>query len=467
MRSKLSRNSITTIVVLYLLVGFIFLINVPDFLTTKENFEYLYILFSYYVVGMIWIRHIDRHGFFIFEPATMVMSLTFITFSVEPMISMIQNDMGIGSFYVFDGCFKATTIYIIAAVTFLFSYYKGTRQFEIESSEEKEVYEYGNKNFYIAFLIWLLAFLVQIVDLIANGYSIQYIFSLGSTGSMENAEGGLGIFGNIRYFMVTALLYMDIYAKNKKTVWLCRGLSILLAMLRGYRWIIIVYVLSPIVLYAYVKKKSPRLKNIVVLAIIMMVFVGAMQFVRTSLREGNGLGNYNQELNFNLSYIWGAFQGNFDLYKTLYGAVTYFPSSAFYTLGQQMIYLTIVTIIPRSIWPSKPYSIIDSVYKVHFMGEGAVRGHWAYAQLTEFYIEFGIIGVIVCMYIFGRFCKYLRELPLYQNRTVHDVVTASFFFPMLMQLVIRGYMPLNFWPVVFILLPVFIMKHGFSKHDPI
>ena len=101
------------------------------------------------------------------------------------------------------------------------------------------------------------------------------------------------------------------------------------------------------------------------------------------------------------------------------------------------------------------------------MGEGAVRGHWAYAQMTEFYIEFGIIGVIICMYLFGRFCKYLRQLPLPSNRTVHGVVVASFFFPMLMQLVIRGYTPLNFWPIVFILIPVFIMKHFVSYNEPI
>ncbi len=466
MRSRLSKKNMNMVVILYLVVGFIFLLKIPDFLTSKEVFEYIFVLMSYFLVGIIWIKYINDYGIFIFEPVTMVMGITFITFSVEPMVSMIQNDMGIGSFYVFNGCIKATSIYIVGIITFLFAYYNGSLVFEMKEVKQSQPVK-NDRILHIAFIIWLVAFCVQVIDLVANGYSINYIFSLGSTGSMENTEGGLGIFGNIRYFMVTALLYMDIYSKNKKFVWLCRCLSILLAILRGYRWIVIVYVLSPIVLYAYVKRKSPKFKNIITLALILVIFIGAMQFVRTSLREGNGLGNYNKEINFNLAYIWGAFQGNFDLYKTLYGAVTYFPSTSFYTLGQQMIYLTIATIIPRSIWPTKPYSVIDTVHKVYFMGEGAVRGHWAYAQMTEFYIEFGIIGVIICMYLFGRFCKYLRQLPLPSNRTVHGVVVASFFFPMLMQLVIRGYTPLNFWPIVFILIPVFIMKHFVSYNEPI
>lgn len=28
------------------------------------------------------------------------------------------------------------------------------------------------------------------------------------------------------------------------------------------------------------------------------------------------------------------------------------------------------------------------------MGQGSIDGAWAYAQLTEFYIEFGIIGTL-------------------------------------------------------------------------
>lgn len=466
MRSIISRRGIIFLIALYLTVGLVFLLKLPNGLTVKEMTSYLFVLASYFIVGFIWIVQIDKHGFFIFEPATMVIGLTFITFSVEPMISVIQGDLGIGSFYVFDGCKKATIIYMIAILIFMFGYYNGSNFME-QKEDDGTIYQ-NDRIQHLALVIWCGAFILQVVDLISNGYSLNYIFSLGSSGALENVEdGGLGIFGNIRYFMVTALLYLDVYSKNKKSVWILRMLSVLLSVLRGYRWIVVIYILSPIVLYAYMKRKSPKMKTIIVLICTLAIIIGAMQFVRTSLREGNGIGNYNEEAQFNLAYIWGAFQGNFDLYKSLYGAVTYFPEQQFYTMGQQMILLTIATIIPRSIWPSKPYSVIDTVYKPHFMGNDAVRGHWAYAQISEFYIEFGVTGVIICMYLFGRFCKFLRELPLYENRTVHDVVVASFFFPMLMQLVIRGYMPLNFWPIIFILIPVFFMKYAVSYNEPI
>ena len=91
------------------------------------------------------------------------------------------------------------------------------------------------------------------------------------------------------------------------------------------------------------------------------------------------------------------------------------------------------------------------------MGQESVRGHWAYAQLTEFYIEFGIIGVMICMAIFGRLCAGIRNMYV-NNRDIHDYVLAAFLFPMLMQFVIRGYMPINFWALFFMLIPVWIMR---------
>lgn len=444
-----------------MIIGFLFLINVPNFLNSIQIFDYYFVLFSYYFVGMMWIYYINKYGFYIFEHVNMVMAITFITFSIEPMISMIQDDLGIGSFYVFEGCMKATIIYMIAMTIFLYAYYsKSYKEYLYLKESDSDIYiaEKDKKIARWALLIWCLGFAVQVIDLVSNGYSLNYIFSMGTSGSMSQIEdGGLGIFGNIRYFMITALLYMDLYSDRKKTIWILRILSIILSAMRGYRWIIVVYLISPIVVNSYLKRNYPKKKNMIALGLALVFIVGGLQYVRVALRSGGGLqGNSNVE--FNLAYIWSAFQGNFDLYKTLYGAVTYFPDKHFYTMGQQLIYLSIVTIIPRAIWPGKPYSIIEKVYKVYFMGSDAVKGAWAYAQLTEFYVEFGIIGVIIFMYLFGKLCKFFFQTAMKKNRTVHDVVLGATMFPMLMQYVIRGYMPLNLWPTLIMLSPILFLK---------
>lgn len=462
MRSKLSRNTIFIVVFVYFIIGMVFMFQIPDHINLNQSLSYGYILFSYYLIGFIWIKFIDKYGFYIFEPVNMVMLLTFISFSIEPMVSIIQDDMGIGSFYVFDGCFKATSIYMIGIILFLCAYYNGSLPDVYTSYRVKKI-EPNDSIKYCAFGFWCLSFVVQLLDMMSNGYSISYIFSFGSSGSIADVEnGGLGIFGNMRYFSLVSLLYLDVYAKNKKSVWVLRILSLLLFALRGYRWIVVIFLLSPIVFNSYINRKAPRKQTIAILGIVLIFIVGGLQFVRVSLRAGNGLSVVGGP-EFNLAYIWRAFQGNFDLYKTLYAAVTYFPEQQFYTLGQQMILLTIATIIPRSIWPTKPYSVIEKVHKIHFMGEGAVRGAWAYAQLTEFYIEFGIIGVCLCMIILGRICNYIYKVGSRQNRTIHGAIVAAFMFGMLMQFVIRGYMPLNFWPTMFMLIPVFFIKNFVCK----
>lgn len=459
MRKPVAKTTIGVILLMHMFIGIVFILKIPDFLTGMQTINYMCVLFSYYFVGMLWLYYIKKYGFYIFEHANMVMVITFISFSIEPMVSMIQNDMGIGYFYVFEGCIKATIIYVIAMFFFLYAYYKKSNYkclYQQEDFHSDIVIK--DKIVRWAFVIWCVGFFVQVIDLISNGYSIGYIFSIGTRGTMSSTEdGGLGIFGNIRYFMITALLYLYVYSDNKKIVWILRILSIMLSALRGYRWIIVVYLLSPLVVNSYISRKSPKRKNVIIIALALILMVGGLQFVRVSLKAGQGFSNHS-DAEFNFAYIWGAFQGNFDLYKTLYGAVVYFPKQHFYTLGQQMVYLALVTIIPRAVWSNKPYSVIETIYKPYFMGNDAVRGAWAYAQLTEFYIEFGIIGVVVCMYIFGKLCRLLYRTAFNNNRTIHGVVLSATMFPMLMQFIIRGYMPLNLWPTVIILLPVIFMK---------
>lgn len=444
------------ILVVYLAIGIIFCIQ----LYKVENIytsDYIYVLTSYFLVAGVWIGYIFRYGYYIFDPSTMIATITIITFSIEPLISMITRDTLLSGTDVYDGCIKATTIYIIGMCAFLWIYYhKFTfgKNNEVESQVDWD-YEYckNSKLIFLAYIFVLIGVGVSLVDLLMQGFSLQYILSAGSQGTLETSEDSLGVFLNLRYFMLPGFLYMDAYSDKKIIKNFLRFVAIMCFFMRNKRWIIVLLILSPIVFYYIRRQKKPPLKRILIVSIPLVVAIGAMQYMR-GISSSISAVDWS---NFGLINIWGAFSGNFDLYKTLYGAVTYFPDEHFYTMGQQLVYLTLVTCIPRSIWPDKPVSIIDNELKVHFMGNGAVRGHWAYAQITEFYVEFGVIGVIVCMCIFAILCKKLRKC-YQQPESLHDLVLSSVMFPMLMQFVIRGYMPINFWATFFMVLPIFIMK---------
>ena len=61
------------------------------------------------------------------------------------------------------------------------------------------------------------------------------------------------------------------------------------------------------------------------------------------------------------------------------------------------------------------------------------------------------------MCVFARFCKFLKKCT-FQPKNVHDLVIAATYFPMLMQLVIRGYMPINFWAMFFMMVPIIVIR---------
>ena len=456
MRTKIKKNTQMIIVLLYIAIGmnFVFQMSKVD---SQYALEYIVVLVSYFFMTGIWILCICRFGFYLFEPITMVVVLTILTFSVEPMISMITNDTLLAGFDVYDGCIKATLIYMLALTFFFFVYYNrfsfSENHYHNDLNTWNGDYNQSEKLIVLAYAFTIVGIAVSLVDLIKHGFSLHYILSLGSSGSFDAKEESIGVFINLRYMMLPGFLYLDLYSNKKVINNFLRIIAVACMFMRNKRWIIVLIILSPIVLHYIKNKKKPSVKIMISTALFMALLIGAMQYMRGVSSSISAV----DWSSFNLLSIWKAFSGNLDLYKTLYAAVVYFPDEHFYTLGQQLVYLTLVTCIPRAIWKNKPVSIIDSQLKPYFMGNGAVRGAWAYAQLTEFYIEFGIVGVVICMCVFARFCKFLKKCT-FHPKNVHDLVIAATYFPMLMQLVIRGYMPINFWAMFFMMVPIIVIR---------
>ena len=85
---------------------------------------------------------------------------------------------------MYDGCIKATTIYIIGMCAFLWIYYhKFTfgKNNEVESQVDWD-YEYckNSKLIFLAYIFVLIGVGVSLVDLLMQGFSLQYILSAGS-----------------------------------------------------------------------------------------------------------------------------------------------------------------------------------------------------------------------------------------------------------------------------------------------
>lgn len=427
-----------------------------------SSFEnYLIVFISYLFMFPLILCVAARMNVYIFEPFTMVVGLTFLTYSVGPMMSVILGDTSLNGFEIFDGCIEATLIYMISLVVFMLVYYAKSKYTE-SMSIKNDFYEVDDadiqKIITISYILLFIGMAVNIYDMLLKGFSLDYVLSLGMQGNRDmemEAEsiGGLSSFGSMIFI---PLLYLDKYEKKEGIPFILRIMCIVIALTRGTRFPLIVLVLSPIVMYFIERKKSPKGSTALLIAILGILLVGGVQMLRTSTRLGTGIKGaaWNQ---FNGLYIYGAFQGNFDMYKTLYAAIKYFPSKEMFTFGQQMILCTLVWMIPRSLWPGKPVSYAMDVIKGRWMGAGAVRGAFACGQLTEYYFEFGLLGCVVCMGLFARFCQYLK-VKCVNPKNTHDYVIYAVMFPTLMQLVIRGATQMNVWSIIFMLLPMFAIK---------
>ena len=81
----------------------------------------------------------------------------------------------------------------------------------------------------------------------------------------------------------------------------------------------------------------------------------------------------------------------------------------------------------------------------------------AYPNLGEYYVEFGVVGIIVCMFILGLFCRYARNLYVKRQGLSLSLVLYSLVYGALFQIIIRGYMPQNFTMMLFLLAPVILI----------
>jgi oligosaccharide repeat unit polymerase len=122
---------------------------------------------------------------------------------------------------------------------------------------------------------------------------------------------------------------------------------------------------------------------------------------------------------------------------------------------------TFIMPIPRILFEGKPNSIMPEVLIASTNRLIASTGA-AWPNIGEYYHEFGIVGCIIFMCLFGYVCSFLKKLYI-QPKWVHSLIAYSIIFPLLIQIVIRGYTAAVFYIVLFLLMPITIIKKLVDK----
>lgn len=453
------RKSPLALLFMLIVGGFFFLAKAPS-----QEFvsQYYVVLLSYFFVGIIIVVFYTKVEFDIFSPVFWVIIPTFFTFSVGPMTSVILNDTTIEGFEVFEGCYSGTCVYVLSILVFMLIYYGTYQNYSVEDTKVEKITEVYESQpiskqtlVNICLIFVILGMAVSYYSLLKRGLSLKYILSLGtndsSTGDLESIGGLIDVI----FFMYIPLLLLDRYMDNKILLITLRVLAAIPLVVRGNRFFMLMYVIPLVVMYYTNRNKRPSFLTGALALVAFIALMTGTQFIRSSLRMGDAF-NEAWRGEYNLLYIWNSVQINLDMYKTLYGACMHFPDGHMFTFGIPMILGTIAQILPKSI---RPFDLINVVMyeRQYFMGPNS--GHWTYAQLTEYYIELGVVACMFFMGIFARFCKKVQAIVWNPDRDYLDCVLFAQMIPMIFQLVLRGQLTSNFWIMAFMMVPYWVIRN--------
>ncbi len=454
----LSRLKYNTLILfcLAILWGF-FALNFPTEESLLYRSNYAVLLGGFTFCSILLATKLREKNLFVFDPFLFSSILFFCIFLIQPMLDIIYNEVYYYSFVnPAYGCQKGTIVFVLSYFAFyigsLFTSNKKPNTLLYRSLEKKEEAAIA----YISLFLWFSFTLLCVIFLLANGYSIRYIFSFGQLGNAQVDE----IFARFSFLwkfstsMIASYVYYFIFGKSRvfKLIMFLSTFAILL--LNGGRAMLFIFLAAPVVYYYAKRAKNPPIQYIVIALSLFLVFAAAVQAVRWGLRSG---GEVHVETRWNMETILFPMRSNFRVYKLYYLMVDAMPKHIDYLYGREMFLYTAIMFVPRTLWPQKPDAPFRDIIR-YTAGDLATLNGEAFPGLAEPYMDFGLMGCVLFCLLFGWFVAKLKKLYLYPQGDSHALVLYSLFYPFLFQIIIRGYMPSLLYSVICILLPYFIIK---------
>ena len=402
------------------------------------------------------IMHYERE-IDLLSPLLLVTLIHMLLFEFTPLLCLLTNDLLLLGQDLWGGCIKGTWLSTIGFLAFTASYLFSRGNRSRREMEQGQVAFSANQSrlcLKVNVVFWILAFLAQLYYLRSTGKNLAYVLTLGSSKLSAATQIGSAtqFLGVIAYAMLPSYLYIFVF--SKKRIWkiLLFYLMTVTFVARGFRFIIVAIIVSPLVLLSLIKEKRPRLRQIMLVFLLLVIMITVVGSMRYDYRAGKGI--TERALNrMTLDAAMEAVKGNFEIFKAYYGIVEHIPSVMGYTHGKQIIYYTAVMMIPRFLWHGKPQPPMRDVIRTSVCPY-AVNAGMAYPYVGEYYHEFGVLGVIAGCFLLGLFCKWLARFKNVRN--IHAIVLFATVYPLMLQVLIRGYTPSNFYMLFFVIIPIVI-----------
>ncbi len=465
MNMNLKKGKAAIMILLIMMVFILLLVLFPSYDNEIYRTNYLIdvicltVLLCMYVVGYL----LDKYDFF--SPITFFSFLYFFMFFITPIYDLLIGEIlwfnkdlflyGIkGSLYAFLGylCFYAAYVLCFRGDNCDLSFNEDVR---IKNSRNTRKL---NVLIVMGYFICLIANMFYMTK--SGGKSILYILTLGLLGSGDpnDITENLGAIGMLSYCLPSFTLMYCEYGESKLLKVLFFVLMFQLQVARGFRFIIIQIIIMFVFYWRLSRNRPFKFIQVFSVLLLLLASIIVMTMFRDAVRSGSGVNLSEISLKAVKKALDAAFWDNLRIYKNFYAIIMVVPEKTPYLLGKQMIIYTVIMLVPRAIWHNKPGNPGTTATRIS-LGMVAVKGGSAYPCLGEYFYEFGLPGILIFMTIFGLWTKkYEYKLRIHRSSNI-DLMKYCTLVGVILQLVIRGYTPSNFWLVVFCLIPYWFIDN--------
>ncbi|RTZ00893.1 O-antigen polysaccharide polymerase Wzy [Flavobacterium sp. RSP49] len=383
-----------------------------------------------------------------------VLIIYFICFFLGPLNSINLNwytHLG-GNFSA--GFYETLQLYALALFFFLLAY---SISFKFSNFKRKVIFYY-QLNSKHKYYMWF--FFISLVSMIRRNFE-------------ENVYGGgfynyLAFLGDSLILAFIVLIYEKKFSKTWH--WLLLGGSLLAYMVLGFRYRILLLIIG--VIYHFAVTSNLSFKTVIKWIAIGCVVAYAINFItlnREALRtlEFQDV-TFESKTQYGLSPYQMVLQQT-DNYKTEMMVVKYIRDNNIEPdYGESMFTHIFIRIIPASFFENdkKPEIPQMNVLRNSF---NSIEGYYAGAAVSnviEYYIAFGVIGIIFFMSLLGSFLGYIAKktnFDITRDRVINAMIAMVLF-----QELTRGYLPQNITLLAFLLITLKLFykkRHASSSNE--
>jgi len=247
---------------------------------------------------------------------------------------------------------------------------------------------------------------------------------------------------------VPAFMVLLGYSTSRRKLLIPLFIAILLIYTTlGFRYRVLVLAMAPAVYWYLRTQRRPTAPHIASAAVVGFLIVGGIGALRSAFRSGQNV----ESTDLGRSFV--QFNSSLAIYQPFLITLTAFPSRHDFLWGTSFLYVAYQP-IPRALWPNKPPSPQQEIVRAAFGSEDPVKSGVAFPNIAEFYVNFGLPGVVALMFVFGAFMRTVYEYMRLNHDNTWALIIYAIALPFFVQLISRGYFVQTFTESVFLLGPL-------------